>query len=80
MKFIRIPLDPKSPKAMWDKAETARHLLMRTFNEIMTGPNPLTPEECARMAAKRPEYAFMAAFGPKEGPTRDHVLQVQGPR
>ncbi len=53
------------PKTMWDKVEKDRHARMRTFNEIMTGPNPLTPEECARMAAKRPEYAFMAAFGPK---------------
>lgn len=51
------------PKAMWDKVEADRHARMRTFNEVMTGPNPLTPEECDRMAAKRPEYAFMAAFG-----------------
>lgn len=50
---------------MLRKAEDAAHARMRLFNEVMTGPNPLTPEECARMAAKRPEYAFMAAFGPK---------------
>jgi len=53
-------------KAMWAKATSDRHARMRLFNEIMTGPNPLTPEECARMVAKRPiEYGFMIAFGPK---------------
>lgn len=57
---------PQDPKAMWDKVEADRHARMRTFNEIMTGPNPITPEECARMAEKFPEkYGFMAAFGPK---------------
>jgi len=67
MKPKHIPKLPESsdPKAMWDKAVRDRRDRMRTFNDIMTGPNPLTPEACAQMAAKRPEYAFMAAFGPK---------------
>jgi hypothetical protein len=58
-------LAPPDPMVMWSKADSGRRDRMRTFNEIMTGPNPLTPDECARMATKRPEYAFMAAFGPR---------------
>lgn len=61
-----IPFLAPDPMVLWNKADSDRRDRMRTFNEIMSGPNPLTPEECARMATKRPEYAFMAAFGPKE--------------
>ncbi|HSG20496.1 MAG TPA: hypothetical protein VLA31_06970 [Burkholderiaceae bacterium] len=60
-----IPFLSPDPMTLWNKADQDRRDRMRVFNEIMSGPNPLTPEECARMAAKRPEYAFMAAFGPK---------------
>ena len=65
MKPQHLPQFPASadPKVLWNKADQDRRDRMRTFNEIMTGPRPLTPEECDRMAAKRPEYAFMAAFG-----------------
>lgn len=35
----------------------------RTFNEIMTGPNPLTKDEIRRLIEKRPEkYAGLRAW------------------
>jgi len=40
----------------------------RAFNEIMTGPNPLTPSEVHRLIAKHPaRYGMFSAFG-KESP------------
>lgn len=55
------------PKAMWAAADQTRRDRMRVFNEIMTGPNPMTPEECQLMADKYPDkYGFMSAFGPKK--------------
>jgi len=37
--------------------------LCETFMEIMNGPNPLTREEIAALAKKRPQYAILAKFG-----------------
>lgn len=35
----------------------------RTFNEIMTGPNPLTREEMKKLLARRPDdYGFLEAW------------------
>lgn len=31
----------------------------RTFNEIMTGPNPLTQDEINKLVAKRPIYQIL---------------------
>ena len=60
-----MPFAPVSLLTQYRKVEADQHARLRLFNEIMTGPNPLTPAECARMATIRPEYAFMASFGPK---------------
>jgi len=36
---------------------------MKTFNEIMTGPHPLTQEEIRKLIAKRPaKYSYMKAW------------------
>jgi hypothetical protein len=36
---------------------------MKAFNEIMSGPNPLTQEEIRGLIKKRPyDYGFMKAF------------------
>ncbi len=32
------------------------------FCEIMSGPNPLTREEIAKLVAKRPRYAVLAKY------------------
>jgi len=51
---------------MFRAAEASAHARMRLFNEIMTGPNPPTPDEIRRMVAMRPvEYGFMAGFLPE---------------
>lgn len=41
----------------WYYDEALKHIAERdeTFMEIMTGPNPLTPEEIATLIKKRPE-------------------------
>jgi hypothetical protein len=58
-----IPFLSPDPMAMWNKADSDRRDRMRVFNEIMSGPNPLTPEEVRRLMNRRPvEYAFMEAF------------------
>lgn len=35
---------------------------MKTFNEIMTGPNPLTKEEIEKLHKKRPHLSFLARW------------------
>ena len=42
----------------------------KAFNEIMTGPNPLTPDEVRKLIDKRPDrYGCLEAWAtpPKEG-------------
>lgn len=37
--------------------------LCRTFNDVMTGPNPLTKEEIRALIEKRPDvYSILAAW------------------
>ena len=35
--------------------------MMRTFNEIQSGPNPLTPEEVAELIVRHPHYRVLEA-------------------
>jgi hypothetical protein len=50
-------------KQKWEKAEQRHFALCRTFNEIMTGPNPLTKAEIQKLIDKRPErYGFLRAW------------------
>ena len=38
----------------------------RTFNDIQTGPNPLTPAEVDKLIEKRPDvYGVLRAWGTK---------------
>lgn len=56
---------PQTPSqmTMYRQVEATRHARMRTFNEVMTGPNPLTPAEVRRLVEKRPvEYGFLDPF------------------
>lgn len=42
-----------------------------TFNEIQTGPNPLTPVEVDKLIEKRPNvYGVLRAWGTKPCPSR----------
>lgn len=41
-------------KQMWQEAERKSFDLCHTFNEIMTGPNPLTEDEIRKLLEKRP--------------------------
>lgn len=60
------PSTAEGQVAMFRGAEDRMFTVCRTFNEIQTGPNPLTPEEVDRLIAKRPEvYGVLAAFGTK---------------
>lgn len=55
------------PMTLYRQAEAQRHARMRTFNEIMTGPNPLTPTEIRKLINKRPDiYSFMEPFAAPE--------------
>jgi hypothetical protein len=45
----------KTAKQYWADAEKRSATINRTFVEIQQGPNPLTPEELEKLAAKRPE-------------------------
>jgi hypothetical protein len=38
------------------------HAVCRTFAEIQAGPNPLTPDEIARLAKMRPQYAVLQQY------------------
>jgi len=50
----------KTQKEMCDQAIDSYHDKLKTFNEIMTGPNPLTKEEIKKLYEKRPvQYAFL---------------------
>lgn len=52
-----------SQKQMSASAERRFFDLCHTFNEIMTGPNPLTKDEIRRLIAKRPEkYGFLSKW------------------
>ena len=35
---------------------------MKAFNEIMSGPNPLTKEEIKALHEKRPHHTFLSAW------------------
>lgn len=46
---------------VWTQADLLEKY--KTFNEIMTGPNPLTKEEIRKLVEKRPEqYAWLRAW------------------
>lgn len=47
--------DSVRQKQMQRNAERRIHEVCKTFNEIMTGPNPLTKEEIRYLIKKRPE-------------------------
>jgi len=40
---------------LWHAAERRCFAVCQVFNEIQTGPNPLSSEEIRRLIAKRPE-------------------------
>ena len=42
--------------------------LCKTFNEIQTGPNPLTPDEVRKIILRHPgRYALLEAWAAKTG-------------
>ena len=45
----------REQKLMQRSAQQRQFDVCHTFNEIMTGPNPLTKEEIKRLIARRPE-------------------------
>ncbi|MHC4238033.1 MAG: hypothetical protein ACYSSM_07335 [Planctomycetota bacterium] len=45
----------KTAKQFWAEAEKRSAAINRTYVEIQQGPNPLTPAELRKLAAKRPE-------------------------
>jgi hypothetical protein len=48
-------------------ADARLRAVCRTFNEIQTGPNPLTPTEVRALIDKRPDvYGVLEAFAAKE--------------
>ncbi len=50
-------------KRMQRRADQRVLNICTTFNEIQTGPNPLTPEEVDRLIEKRPDiYGVLGAF------------------
>jgi hypothetical protein len=52
-----------SQKQMSASAQRQFFDLCHTFNEIMSGPNPLTKAEIRRLIAKRPEkYGFLSKW------------------
>jgi hypothetical protein len=58
------PLD-KSSKAMFARAHDQIADGNAAFMEVMTGPNPLTPEEVDRLVARNPRWSRFAGFGAK---------------
>lgn len=55
--------DAKAQHAMREQTQARLFDVTRTFNEIMSGPNPLTRAEVERLVAKRPErYGALAAW------------------
>jgi len=52
--------DGQRQKVMMGSAHDRVMLAIHTFNEIMTGPNPLTKEEIRKLYNKRPGvYGFL---------------------
>lgn len=47
--------DAEKQKGMQRSADERVHARCRTFNEIMSGPNPLTPAEIGKLVARHPE-------------------------
>jgi hypothetical protein len=45
----------KTSKQFWADAEKRSATINRTFVEIQQGPNPVTPAELQKLAAKNPE-------------------------
>jgi len=53
-------------KSMLRTAQERTHTVCKVFNEIMSGPNPLTPAEVRSLIAKRPEvYGVLAKWNDK---------------
>ena len=56
----------QTQKQMQRQADQRLLNVCKTFNEIMTGPNPLTPEEIDALIKKRPDvYSILSAWGTK---------------
>lgn len=60
MKTTLLKVGHPTQKQMQAAAAKRFSDLCKTFNEIQTGPNPLSPEEVERLAALRPQYAFLS--------------------
>jgi hypothetical protein len=59
----RDPIKKASQNEMFYGAHRKMTERMKTFNDIMKGPNPLSQDEIRKLIAKRPaEYAFMRAW------------------
>jgi len=63
---MKIDIDPctaEGQKAMQRRADQRVLVICRTFNDIQTGPNPLTPEEVRRIIDRHPErYSCLEAY------------------
>lgn len=58
----------RTQKQMMRAAEQRMFNVCHTFNEIQTGPNPLTQDEIKKLIAKRPDvYGVLRACGLKRG-------------
>ncbi len=57
------PAPGPSQKAMQRAADQRVLDVCRTFNEIQTGPNPLTPAEVSKLIARHPDrYSVLSAW------------------
>lgn len=45
----------RSSRAFWSRADERAARINRTFMEVQSGPNPLSPDEIRTLAKKRPE-------------------------
>ncbi len=52
----------------------------RTFAEIQAGENPLTPDEIARLAKMRPQYAVLQQYADRAREwVNEHAPELEGP-
>lgn len=52
------PATPEGQMVMQRSAEARTFAVCRTFNEIQSGPNPLTRDEISAMVEKRPKLYY----------------------
>jgi hypothetical protein len=54
--------DGRAQLKMMGESAVAGMLAMHTFNDIMTGANPLTAEEIRRLHEKRSQWSFLSTW------------------